>query len=44
MSNKYIEVVVKNKFFKSSFIGLKGRAYIKNKIEQSYESFISVFY
>ena len=44
MSNKYIEVVVKNKFFKSSFIGLKGRAYIKNEIEQSYESFISIFY
>ena len=39
----YIEIIIKNKKYKKA-IGLKGRAYLKNKIENTYDAFISHFY
>ena len=41
---KFIEIIVKNKYMKPSHCGIKGRATIKNEIEQTYDAHIAHFY
>ena len=41
---QYIEVIVKGKYFNPKCIGLKGRAYLKSEIEESYVAHIARFY
>ena len=42
--DSYIEVLVKNKKFTDKVIGVKGRATLKNKTEQTYVAHIAYFY
>ena len=41
---KFIEISMKNKYFKKNMYGIKGRAKLKNKQENTYEAHIAVFY
>ncbi len=41
---KFIEVIIKNKYMKPSQYGVKGRATLKNDIEQTYNAHIACFY
>ena len=40
----YIEIIVKNKYCKPNSIGVKGRAYLKDVTQQTYQAFIAKFY
>ena len=41
---KYIEILTKSKVFKVDSIGVKGRAYVKDKNLKLYQAHISIFY
>ena len=41
---KYVEILIKNKYFKGKKIGIKGRAKLKNELENSYVAHIAYFY
>ena len=43
-SNKYIEIIIKNKYIKDKKIGVKGRALLKNQLENTYDAYIAHFY
>tara|TARA_Y100000992_G_C21273809_1_gene498628 strand:- start:1020 stop:3905 length:2886 start_codon:yes stop_codon:yes gene_type:complete len=42
--HKYIELTIKNRYIKPNHFGIKGRAMLKNEVEQTYEAHIANFY